>query len=79
MSTATPTQRHVRFFSKRAVAQLSCEEVARLATPDLLEVLEAADLPLLHSYDPERLAHYDRPTLERLVYMARHCCRNQGF
>jgi hypothetical protein len=79
MSTATPTQRRVRFFSKRAVAQLSCEEVAGLTTPDLLEALEAADVPLLHGFDLERLGHYDRPTLERLVYMARHCCQNQGY
>ncbi|HVV99875.1 MAG TPA: hypothetical protein VHB77_06030 [Planctomycetaceae bacterium] len=79
MSTATPIQRHVRFFSKRAVAQLSCEEVAGLTTSDLLGALEAADLPLLHDYGPERLAGYDRATLERLLYKARHCCQNQGY
>jgi alkaline phosphatase D len=40
--------------------------------------IRAAELPLT-TESSERLAGYDRETLERLVYLARRSCRNQGY
>jgi hypothetical protein len=64
---------------KAAVAALGPVDIARLTRRELVAAIVAAELPLLQADPAERLRFLDRWTLERLVYLARHCCRNQGF
>jgi len=53
------------------ISQMTCNELAR--------VIRAADMRLLRKEVSEHLESYDRETLERLVYLVRRCCRNQGY
>ncbi len=64
---------------KAAVAALSPLEIARLTRSELVAAIRAAELPMLAFATEQRLNHLDRWTLERLVYLGRHCCRNQGY
>lgn len=64
---------------KAAVAALGPVDIARLTRRELVAAIVAAELPLLQADPAERLRFLDRWTLERLVYLARHCCRNQGY
>jgi hypothetical protein len=64
---------------KAAVAALGPVDIARLTHRELIAAVVAAELPHLQADPEERLRFLDRWTLERLVYLARHCCRNQGY
>lgn len=64
---------------KASVAALSPLEIARMTREELIVAILAAELPVLQSEGEERLRFLDRWTLERLVYLARHCCRNRGY
>lgn len=64
---------------KASVAALSPVEIARLTRSELITAICAAELPVLSSRNAERLQYLDRWTLERLVHLARYCCRNQGY
>lgn len=61
------------------VAELSPVQISRMTRDELVRVIRAAQLPLVRPEIDEQLEFYDRPTLVRLVYLARRCCRNQGF
>ena len=63
---------------KSDVAELSLLKISRMTCDELIRVIRAAQLPLLRPDADEQLEFQDRPTLERLVYLARRCCRNQG-
>lgn len=73
----TKTVRHVT--NKPDVAELDSEEIAGMDCADLIEAIRAAHLPFLQSEFEHRLEFCDREMLERLVYLARRCCRNQGY
>lgn len=64
---------------KASVAALTPVEIARLTRSELIAAIEASELPVIGVDRQERLRFLDRWTLERLVYLARHCCRNQGY
>lgn len=64
---------------KASVAALSPLDIARMTRGELVTAILAAELPVLQTNGEERLRFLDRWTLERLVYLARHCCRNRGY
>lgn len=65
---------------KSAVAGLSESTINQMTCDELVRVIRAAELTVaLHSDFEERLRYYDYSTLRRMAYLARHCCRNQGY
>jgi hypothetical protein len=60
---------------KVAVAALTQDVISEMAPEELIEAIQTITLPSGRSLD---LRMKDRPTLERLVYLARRACRNQG-
>lgn len=65
---------------KSAVAELSDSAIDNMTCDELVRVIRAASLiDALHSNFDRRLPYYDRTTLRRMAYLARRCCRNQGF
>ena len=64
---------------KFIVAGLAPTQISRMTCDELVRVVLAAQLPLLQPEIKARLECYDRQKLERLVYLARRCCRNQGY
>ena len=63
-------------FDKVAVAQLTQEGISEMTADELVAAIQTVTLPSGRSLD---LRMKDRPTLERLVYLARRTCRNQGY
>lgn len=66
-------------WNRTAIAKLTPPRVAKMSNSELARVIRAAHLALLRKGLSSHLEMYDRDTLERLVYAARRCCRNQGF
>lgn len=65
---------------KSVVAELSESAIDNMTCDELVRVIRAAALTYaLHSNFDHRLPYYDRATLRRMAYLARRCCRNQGF
>jgi hypothetical protein len=65
--------------NKGSIAQLSLQEIADMSREGLVGVIRAAELPFMRQTGLDKISKLDRPTLQRLVYMTRHCCRNQGY
>ena len=63
-------------FDKVAVAELTHAGISEMASDELIEAIQTITLPTGRNLD---LRMKDRPTLERLVYLARRTCRNQGY
>ena len=63
-------------FNKVAVAQLTHDRISQMSADELVTAIETVMLPSGRNLD---LRMKDRPTLERLVYLARRTCRNQGY
>ncbi len=63
-------------FDKVAVAHLTQEDISEMTADELLAAIQTVTLPSGRSLD---LRMKDRPTHERLVYLARRTCRNQGY
>ena len=59
------------------IADLSAIEISQMIGDELARVIRAARLLQLTCGNEEHLEYYDRRTLERLVYLARQCCRNR--
>ena len=57
------------------IANLSSFEISQMTCSELVQVIQAAELPVLRPQLECHLAFYNRATLERLAYLARHCCR----
>lgn len=64
---------------KATIASLSQSDISQMTCDELVRVIRAACMALPRTNIDEHLGCYDRPTLERLAYLARHCCRNQGY
>jgi len=64
---------------KSLIAEISPTQVSQMTCNEMVQVIRAAKMPLLRKDVSEHLESYDRETLERLVYLARRCCRNQGY
>ncbi len=67
-----------RFPDKEAIAALTRDQIARMTCEELVRVIRAARMALVRPEIDECLDCYDRTTLERLAFLARRCCRNQG-
>ena len=65
--------------SKAEVAELTVSEIANLPAENLACAVRTAELRFLQGNRPTRLESLDRDALERLAYLARRCCRNQGY
>ena len=65
---------------KACVAGLSAASIDRMSSDELARVILASGLPSYPCFPIEgRLRSSDRETLRRLAYLARRCCRNQGY
>jgi hypothetical protein len=60
------------------IAALTAQQVARMTRPELVRVILASRLPMLLPGLGLRLRYRDRPTLRRLVFLARECCRHRS-
>jgi hypothetical protein len=59
------------------IADLSAVEISQMIGDELARVIRAARFLQMTCASEEHLEYYDRQTLERLVYLARRCCRNR--
>jgi hypothetical protein len=82
---APPVSKHPDFeefpdstvtFNKESVAELSLLEIEAMSRDDLVSAIRAVVVPFI---EEDRLEYQDRKTLLRLLYLARQCCRNQGY
>lgn len=59
------------------IADLSAMKISHMTDDELVRVIRAARMLQLTGASDEHLEYYDRITLERLVHLARRCCRNR--
>jgi len=64
---------------KHEIAELTPGTICQMTHNELVRVIQAAGLPLLRKDILGRLDLYNRESLEQMVFMARRCCRNQGY
>jgi hypothetical protein len=64
-------------YTKASVAELSRDRITRMSCGELARAIR--DVSALQFCNESRLDYLDRSTLERLLYLARQCCRNQGY
>lgn len=70
----------VNTWDKFSVAELSADRIDHMTCDELIQVVRAADFPALFRTDlGRRLEFLDRDVLIRLAFLARQCCRNQGY
>ena len=69
----------VHQLTKAMVAELSLAEIREMSVEQLVDAIRAAQVPLFRDAVIRHLQFYDRMTLKQLVYLARRCCRNQGY
>jgi DNA-binding NtrC family response regulator len=66
---------HVRTFSESQIAKLSQYEIReQLEIPELIEIIRGVEYPFAGK---ERLEHFDRDTLERVVHLVCRWCRQR--
>lgn len=61
---------------REEVARLTNREIERMTRIELIRAIRAMDPTLPQPDVIDRLAYCDRPTLERLVHLARFTCRH---
>jgi hypothetical protein len=66
-------------FSKPEIAGLSIGRIQAMSDAELVQVVHAARLPCLDNATLGRLHLLGRERLERIVFLARRTCRNQGY
>lgn len=59
------------------IAELSARQIRRMSSGEIIDAIRTADM--LHFCDAGRLEFLDRTVLERLMFLTRRCCRNQGY
>jgi len=69
----------VEALDKATIAELTPDDICRMTRSELVRVIRSAGMPLPREKDFEQLELHDRETLQRLVYLTRRCCRNQGY
>ncbi|MEX1230237.1 MAG: hypothetical protein WEB58_08360 [Planctomycetaceae bacterium] len=71
---------HIDAWDKYAVAELSADRIDHMTCDELVQAVRAAEFPALFRTDLDRhLDFLDRGALKRLAFLARQCCRNQGY
>ncbi len=66
-------------FDKGMVAACTRAQIDAMDSPTLVRLIRAAQMPFLDPEVDRHLPMRDRATLRRLAYIARRCCRNQGY
>lgn len=64
---------------KPTVAAFSTTQIRDMSRQDMIRAIRACRLPGVGERLGQHLKYYDRSTLQRLLYLARRCCRNQGY
>ncbi|MCY2967373.1 MAG: hypothetical protein NT069_27685 [Planctomycetota bacterium] len=65
---------------KSSIANLSATAIKAMTEEELARLILAAELPQRMYPDLERrLQWLERPTLQRLAFLARHCCQNENW
>jgi hypothetical protein len=64
---------------KSMIAALPALAIQRMDCDELVRLIEATDLPMIRGERSRHLMNMDRNALLRLAYLARRCCRNQGY
>jgi hypothetical protein len=64
---------------KPMIAELSNDAIDAMTSDELRQLIKASEHPWRGSRLDHRLRFCDRETLVRLAYLARRCCRNQGY
>jgi hypothetical protein len=59
------------------IATLPIRFIAGMSRDELIEVIRAAQMPLIDARTLRRLPFMERPALERLAHLARRCCRTR--
>lgn len=77
MGTADLPWERDETLEKATIAQLSPTQIARMTPEELIPFVRWSGLPLLLPEIEPHVKHWDRKTLERVVYLARRCCQNQ--
>jgi hypothetical protein len=72
-------RRSTEDWCKSSIASLSALQISRMSDHTLVELISLVQLYLPQSIVCHRLRLCDRPTLERLAFLARRICRNQGY
>ncbi len=63
--------------NKHLIADLSADSISRMTSEEMIVAIRAAGLPFPHRDDSRRLEFFSRDTLQRLLFLCRHCCRNR--
>ncbi len=71
-------ERATNAFDKASIASLSPAAITGLTKEELLDVIRSAEFPP-SALRYERLRFLKRPELERMAYIASHCCRLRGY
>ena len=64
---------------KPMIAELSNDAIDAMTSEELRHLIRASEHPWRGNRLDRRLQFCDRDTLIRLAYLARRCCRNQGY
>ena len=64
---------------KPTIAELSNGTIEEMTDGELRRLIAASGHPWRSNRLDRRLAYCDRETLIRLAYLARRCCRHQGY
>jgi hypothetical protein len=75
--TVRPLPDDAEALDDATIADLSAMKISQMTRDELVRVIKAARLPQLNSATGEHLELYDRRTLERLIFLARRCCRHR--
>lgn len=62
------------FLDEERIAHMTDDEITRMSRDQLVDRIRAARLPVIRKDVNRALPHYDRETLERLVFLIRRCC-----
>lgn len=66
-------------FDKPSVAALSREDILAMSQRDLVEAVRGSELPTLNAESMAHVEFLEPDALRRLLFLARECCRHQGY
>ena len=66
-------------FEKSEIAALTRQQIDEMNQEQLIRVIRGANMPLIRANVDQQLDFREFDILRRLAYLARRCCRNQGY
>ncbi len=75
----TSTLERPKAFDKSTIAELSVSQIKRMSRHDLIGLIRALSPPFLSREMLDRIEDRNHEELERIVYLCRRCCRQQGY